>query len=274
MQTCQVLVSHYLHRVANAQLLIHEDIEYQRNITSAAEPSNSSRFQEFSRLELPRLVRRTLEGIVEHEAQPLEDKLKERLVDIVKQCQTQLETMFQTAAGSSDTSAEATLNLKALPSTSIIERPIDTHPPTMFGDFVSTDLHTKSEAIPPHLHPNEAPQQGGALSETVEPVSDFSDSGYDSISLAPSSAFIIHNELTQEYFDPNQYLDLSDYLHFAEPATDTVVQEAQTHANDNHSTWSFVDSIPDTNNANLDELDCAHDLDLGWQYFSATNASI
>ena len=76
-------------------MLIDEDIEYKRNTANAAESSNSARFQEFSRLELPRLVRRTLESIVEHEAQPLEDRLKERLVDIVRQCQMQLETMFQ-----------------------------------------------------------------------------------------------------------------------------------------------------------------------------------
>jgi len=73
------------------------DIEYQPcNTGQAGEPSNVARFQEFSRLELPRLVRRTLEVAVEEEAQPLEDKLKERLVDIVRECQSQLITMFQT----------------------------------------------------------------------------------------------------------------------------------------------------------------------------------
>jgi hypothetical protein len=46
-------------------------------------------------------VRRTLETVVEQETQPLEDKLKERLVDIIKQYQTQLETMFQATSGAS-----------------------------------------------------------------------------------------------------------------------------------------------------------------------------
>ncbi|KAF2469800.1 uncharacterized protein BDR25DRAFT_227736, partial [Lindgomyces ingoldianus] len=54
--------------------------------TLQGESSNITRFQEFSRLELPRLVRRTLEIVVEQEAQPLEEKLKDRLVDIVKEC--------------------------------------------------------------------------------------------------------------------------------------------------------------------------------------------
>ncbi|KAF1994367.1 hypothetical protein P154DRAFT_447722 [Amniculicola lignicola CBS 123094] len=80
------------------------DIEYNTHHDDqpSEDNSNVARFQEFSRLELPRLVRRTLEIVVEHEAQPLEDKLKDRLVDIVKECQTQLFSMFQTSHGSSD----------------------------------------------------------------------------------------------------------------------------------------------------------------------------
>lgn len=59
---------------------------------------NIARFQEFSRLELPRLVRRTLEVAVEKEAQPLEERLKDQLVDIVRECQSQLIAMFQATA--------------------------------------------------------------------------------------------------------------------------------------------------------------------------------
>ncbi|PSN74263.1 hypothetical protein BS50DRAFT_11989 [Corynespora cassiicola Philippines] len=76
-------------------------IEYQPSNTSV-ETSNIARFQEFSRLELPRLVRRTLEVAIEREAQPLEDKLKDRFVDIVRECQSQLITMFQGAGVSLD----------------------------------------------------------------------------------------------------------------------------------------------------------------------------
>lgn len=75
------------------------DIEYQSCTGEPGESTTVTQFQEFSRLELPRLVRRTLESVVEQEAQPLEDKLKERLVDIVKECQTQLVRMFQATAG-------------------------------------------------------------------------------------------------------------------------------------------------------------------------------
>jgi hypothetical protein len=58
------------------------------------------RFQEFSRRELPRLVRQRLEVVVEREAQPLEGKLKERLVDIVKECQSQLDSLFRCSIAS------------------------------------------------------------------------------------------------------------------------------------------------------------------------------
>lgn len=248
----------------DAQMLIDEDIEYKRNTASAAESSSSTRFQEFSRLELPRLVRRTLESIIEHEAQPLEDRLKERLVDIVRQCQMQLETMFQTAAGSSNTRAEVTPSSRAILSEQVIEHPTDTHLPTTLGDSVSTDLQTKSEVNPSQLHIYEISCQGGGVPEITDPISDSSDSGYDSISIAALSATGVHNELPQEHFDPNQYLDLSDYPHFPEVTTGTTVQSTQTDAHDDHSMWFLVDKFPGTNHADSDELDCVHGLDHVW----------
>lgn len=247
-------------------MLIYGDIEYQRGAMGAAESCNRTGFQEFSRLALPRLVRRTLESIVEHEAQPLEDRLKERLVDIVKQCQTQLESMFQTAADLSNTSAEANMSSRAQSSGSFIECPTDTHLPTTSGGLVSTDPQTTSEAIPPHPQTHEASYQRAALSETVDRVSDSSDSGYDSISLAALSAAGAHSELPREYFDPDQYLNLSDYPHFPEATTGTAVPMAQTHAHDDHSMWSLVDSFPGIDYANSDELDRVHDSQHVWQF--------
>lgn len=94
-----------------------KDIEYQpcTNGGPTGEPSNISRFQEFSRLELPRLVRRTLEVTVEEEAQPLEDRLKERLVDIVRDCQTQLISLFQSTLAQSKSSPALSLSQLRLP---------------------------------------------------------------------------------------------------------------------------------------------------------------
>jgi hypothetical protein len=265
MQTCQVLVSYIVHRGWNAQVLIYEDIEYQRNTASAGESSSSTRFQEFSRLELPRLVRRTLESIVEHEAQPLEDRLKERLVDIVRQCQMQLETMFQTAAGPSNTRAEATLSPRAILSEQAIECHTDTHLPTTLGGSVSTNSQTTSEVIPPQLQIYEPSCPGGVVFEMADFISDSSDSGYDSTSLAALSATGVQNELAQEYLDPNQDLDLSDYLNFPETTTGTAVQLTQTDANDNHPMWSLVDKFPYTNYENSEELDQVNDLGRVWQ---------
>ncbi|KAH7389987.1 hypothetical protein BKA66DRAFT_460242 [Pyrenochaeta sp. MPI-SDFR-AT-0127] len=81
-------------------------IEYHPHTTDPNTPSSISTFQDFSRRELPRLVRRTLESVVEQEAQPLEDRLKERLVDIVRECQAQLVTMFD-AGGTGPAAAAA-----------------------------------------------------------------------------------------------------------------------------------------------------------------------
>ncbi|KAF2806291.1 uncharacterized protein BDZ99DRAFT_394273, partial [Mytilinidion resinicola] len=52
-------------------------------------------FEVFSRRELPRLVQTGLEVIVEQETQPLEDRLKSQLVEIVRNSQAQLFSMYQ-----------------------------------------------------------------------------------------------------------------------------------------------------------------------------------
>jgi len=96
-------------------------------------------------------------------------------------------------------------------------------------------------------------------------ISDSSDSGYDSTSLAALSATSVQNELAQEYLDPNQDLDLSDYLNFPETTTGTAVQLTQTDANDNHPMWSLVDKFSSTNYENSEELDQANDLGRVWQ---------
>jgi hypothetical protein len=61
-------------------------------------------------------VRRTLEVAVEEEAQPLEDKLKERLVDIVRECQSQLVSMFQTTQPPSNVSTSRPASIPGLES--------------------------------------------------------------------------------------------------------------------------------------------------------------
>ncbi|KAL1800083.1 hypothetical protein ACET3X_000425 [Alternaria dauci] len=239
-------------------------IEYQRNTASAAEPPSSTRFQEFSRLELPRLVRRTLESIVEHEAQPLEDRLKERLVDIVRQCQTQLETMFQTAAGPSNTKPEAILSSRAMLSEQVAECPIGTHHTTTFSGSVLADLQTTSEVIPHKPEIYESSDQGEAVPAMADPVSDSSDSGYDSISLAALSATGVSNELPPEYFDPNQYLDLSDCPHFPDAMAGATVQLTDVDANNDHSIWPLLDKFLGVNCANSNELGHVYDLDHIW----------
>lgn len=247
-------------------MLTYEDIEYQRDTASVTGPSSDSRFQEFSRLELPRLVRRTLESIVEHEAQPLEDRLKERLVDIVRQCQSQLETMFCTVAGPGDTIAATSSRSNAQAFRDVIEPPDNTQLPTMSSIIEQVDQHTSSTAAPLPTQLHETSYEGVALAEAAEPVSDTSDSGYETISLAALPATSVHNELPHEYFDPNQYVDLSNYSHLFEATAGTAIQVAQTHAEDDLSIWSFVDTIPVMNNENVEASHSAPSFDHISQY--------
>lgn len=93
-------------------------IEYQApGISQINHSTDVARFQAFSRLELPKLVRQTLEMAVEREAQPLGEKLKDQLVDIVKECQARLFTMFEGPdRGSSISPNTSTARLNSLPS--------------------------------------------------------------------------------------------------------------------------------------------------------------
>ncbi|KAH0545448.1 hypothetical protein FGG08_000449 [Glutinoglossum americanum] len=54
-----------------------------------------SSYEAFSRRELPRLVRRQLEAAVENEVQPIEEELKARLVEIVRDCQASVFLMYR-----------------------------------------------------------------------------------------------------------------------------------------------------------------------------------
>ncbi|KAI4633143.1 hypothetical protein J4E80_000506 [Alternaria sp. BMP 0032] len=247
-------------------MLTYEDIEYQRDATSATGSSSDSRFQEFSRLELPRLVRRTLESIVEHEAQPLEDRLKERLVDIVRQCQSQLETMFCTVPGPGDTIAATSSRSNAQAFCDVIEPPDDTQLPTKSSIIEPVDQHTSSTAAPLPIQLHETSYEGVALAEAAEPLCDISDSGYETISLAALPATGVHNELPQEYFDPNQYVDLGNYSHLSEVTAGTAIPLAQTHADDDLSMWSCIDTFPVMSNENVEESHSAAGFDHVWQY--------
>jgi len=54
-------------------------------------------YEEFSKRELPRLVRTELEKLVSTEMQPLEESLKSRLVDLIRECQQSISDKFKAA---------------------------------------------------------------------------------------------------------------------------------------------------------------------------------
>ncbi|KAL1598784.1 hypothetical protein SLS60_007926 [Paraconiothyrium brasiliense] len=172
-------------------------IEYQpcANGTPTGESPNIARFQEFSRLELPRLVRRTLEVTIEEEAQPLEERLKERLVDIVRDCQTQLITLFQSTMTRSANSSALSLSQLRIPETdnfvdpSTATRIVPVHgtqqrpgPAAPFHNFDSIQTSDTADylAIPAQYPEHEPMVTKHEASPPVEGGGSTPDSGYDS----------------------------------------------------------------------------------------------
>jgi hypothetical protein len=203
------------------------DIEYQHCASENNVASNITRFQDFSRLELPRLVRRTLETIVEQEAQPLEDRLKERLVDIVKECQTQLETMFQTATGvTNDTSVPPTFSTE-----SFDQQVRQQTNRAMFEDFESLPIQTRTNSAPV---PFASPLIGSS--------SVVADTGHESTG-APTNWLIPESEFPLpaiNHYDTSELLDLGGYSEFFSETPSTANPTAYTS-----TSWPFVNQFPD-----------------------------
>lgn len=64
-----------------------------------------ARYEEFLSRELPRQVRRELELALDQELEPIEDRLKSQLVDIVRTCQEKLFRLYQKSARNSPSTA-------------------------------------------------------------------------------------------------------------------------------------------------------------------------
>jgi hypothetical protein len=175
-------------------MLTLQDIEYQPGNTVQTGETNSSiaQFQEFTRRELPRLVRQTLEAMVEKEAQPIEDKIKESLVDIVSICQNQIDNMYYarseqslSAAGnprnvSSDEEAMIKQDVSELES-----KGTETHFEDFDGIVVSETAYIAMPALQLTAHDYERQSEEAkidpAVSETSSP-----DSGYNSSKISLS----------------------------------------------------------------------------------------
>ncbi|ORY09809.1 hypothetical protein BCR34DRAFT_364148 [Clohesyomyces aquaticus] len=136
---------------------IEYDSHARSTLHDASSNSDISRFQEFSRLELPRLVRRTLEVVVEQEAQPLEDKLKERLVDIVKECQTQLMTMFQVHGNDGENTSTITEEKTVESDHETAPPPVEYSPPPSHPELGSPPQFPSRQTQNPQLQPQPQP---------------------------------------------------------------------------------------------------------------------
>ena len=225
-------------------------IEYQPCTGQSAESSSVAHFQEFSRLELPRLVRRTLEAVVEQEAQPLEDKMKERLVDIVKECQSQLLSMFQTISGATYTAKSANavipgpvVNLRTTEDSQLVN---DGKSCDDFEGF-DTPLVQGSAASQASL------QSGFRMTITTPKLatsSNSSDSGYDSTwppAQAPDSSSNPGNAgfpLPSDYVQ-HEYIDLGGCFDLFDDRMESTLLSSSMNSMmsvDPHS-WPFIESM-------------------------------
>lgn len=113
-------------------------------------------------------MRHTLEVAVEQEAQPLEEKLKDRLVDIVRDCQSQLIALFRTTQMRTVEESELTPALLV--------------------------PHEKSEAK--DLHQQQHQQHQHRESEAAQPAPSFQD--FDSFALAVTASNFIPIPATRD----------------------------------------------------------------------------
>lgn len=207
-------------------------IEYQAcNSSQSGQSSNIAHFQEFSRLELPRLVRRTLEVVVEQEAQPLEEKLKERLVDIVKECQTQLISMFQGIGGTINVVDASSL----MPAPELPQQRSDTPVDLSFQDFDS--FHEPTPAPEAISLPLSKTEHDLSMINIEKPLygdrnSGSPDSGYDSTWTAV--AFPQDIPFEAPLHDGTGYVDFGGYYGFED-------RSVNLDAALDPSMWSFVD---------------------------------
>jgi hypothetical protein len=227
-------------------------IEYQPCTGQTAEPSNVARFQEFSRLELPRLVRRTLEAVVEQEAQPLQDKMKERLVDIVKECQNRLLSMFQTVSGSS---GESVVLVNDIAQIEHAVRPSLAEPSLLVTDYNASNVFGGFDTLPvPGAVAFQAtiPSLQAAITMSkLTTSSNSSDSGYDStwpVSQALDTSAMTNSigfSFPAEY-GQHEYVNVGGYLGLFGNHEESAQQSPSAMMSADPCSWSFIEPIPGT----------------------------
>jgi hypothetical protein len=215
-------------------------IEYQAqgipNLTS-----NVTRFQEFSRLELPRLVRQTLEVVVEQEAQPLEEKLKDRLVNIVKECQTQLFSMFDGSIESGNDETAPPIPSNTAPDL----KPSSQHSnqresmPVSFRGFESASLGPGLPPSPPYATaPQVSATEPSKSDATTQPYSSDTPDSNAFEYTEPSTAFPTSfpqdpaDSSEATYYGANDYTALNGYY---------GLFESQDNHHFDPSIWPFGD---------------------------------
>lgn len=201
----------------------------------------------------------------------MEDKLKERLLDIVKECQTQLFSMFQGLENSSpNRTGSATLPVSVVsadrkPSVGHFTRAADDTVSDVFEGFDNLPVHTTTT---PFMSP---PLDSDAIANAAKlpTSSSSSDSGYDST--WPQSRALESNTDTSDTnltlpgnFDHNAYIDMGNCFGLLEHQLDTIGNSSDVLLDIGGSTWDFIEPIQGNSDTNGIVHRSLEDLAPGW----------
>jgi hypothetical protein len=154
----------------------------QDDIIRSPDSEELANYEEYSRRELPRFFRSALEAAIADEAQPIEERLRSRLVGMIQDCQDRVFSTYKSRRGSGTPPSNAVVE-----NTSLEQLPSPLHvghgkANTLEGTVNAAGiLETFYERPPPqiHLQPDSDVALGSSISNVIE-LNTSTHSGYAS----------------------------------------------------------------------------------------------
>jgi hypothetical protein len=162
------------------ELIWAEDFEaIQEDLTLSPDSRELANYEEYCRRELPRDFRAALEEIVHNESQPIEESIRNRLMNIIRDCQDRVFLRYRSAAEL--TASPPQRALASSRSSTMVFPPLQ--------DISATTTELFRPVTPPSFQPKtpqsnlqsrlEVPEVQNQTSEVPESIQ-LSDSGYNS----------------------------------------------------------------------------------------------
>ena len=210
----------------------------QEDLISSPDSREIADYEAYCRRELPRDFRAALETIVQNESQPIEESIRNQLMDIIRDCQDRIFSRYRSSIAASTPPSRTTRDSQSpatAPATSL-QKPAD------MGTGMNTTSSISAGRIsptflqppPPQSHLESRLEVSDVQSDSVKPPSssDPSDSGYSSNgagSLAGSASINNSNDnlswLTSHAgwsipLDPQGISDMNDETRDTNPGND------------------------------------------------------